>query len=89
MNLIQFSIGIVLIVGAGFILKNVNWKEQLSDLIALLRAIPFKRLFKHLLTLLVLVVCLTVHAQSRTGRYQRVITDHFSPNKLITQTGPG
>lgn len=78
MNLIQFFIGLTLIVGVAFITSRVNWKDQLADLFILLRQIPFKSLLRRLLTLLAMLICLTAHSQTRRGEYNRVVTNRWS-----------
>ena len=38
MNFLQFTIGMVLIVSAAYLSINVNWKDELSDMVDVFKA---------------------------------------------------
>lgn len=37
MNLVQFTLGMILVVSAAYLSVNVNWREELTDLFNLFR----------------------------------------------------
>ncbi len=71
MNTIQITIAIILLIAVLIISFNVNWKAQDNDLFTF-----FKKML--LIAAISMVTLSNAHAQTRSGAYNRVVTDKWN-----------